>query len=151
MSSTGSCCWQPHAVELEFHSAIPELFVHASADGLRQVILNLLDNAVKFGPPGQVVRVTLDVTAGDARITVEDRGPGVPAADRRRIFNPFERGRATHGAGGAGIGLAVASQIVSLHRGRISVEPAANGGARFVVDLPVAADLASDASVSLAG
>ena len=137
--------------QIEFKAAVAAAIVHASADGLRQVVLNLLDNAVKFGPPGEVVRVRVDESDGNVRIVVEDRGPGIPAADRRRIFKPFERGRATHGAGGAGIGLAVVSQIVASHGGRVEVDPSAATGARLIVSLPRAAAAARVAAVSVAG
>jgi signal transduction histidine kinase len=133
--------------QVDFDARAAALFVHANADGLSQVTLNLLDNAVKFGPPGQTVRVALETGGDDARIVVEDHGPGIPAADRRRIFKAFERGRATHGAGGAGIGLAVVSQIVSAHGGTVAVEPAEAGGARFIISLPIA----NDEPLSLAG
>lgn len=139
-------------VRVEYASNVTELVVHANADGLRQVMLNLLDNAVKFGPPDEVVSVTLHATGDGARIAVEDRGPGVPVADQRRIFNAFDRGRASHGAGGAGIGLAVVRQIVGAHQGRVVVESALEGGARFVITLPIANGLGGDVqTVSLAG
>lgn len=116
-----------------------EVIAIASADGLRQVMLNLLDNAVKFGPPDEVVIVSLETGGATARLTVEDRGAGVPEADRRRIFEPFERGEA-RGAGGAGIGLAVVRRIVTEHGGTVTIEDVASGGARFVVVLPLAED-----------
>lgn len=116
-----------------------DVIVIGNADGLRQVLLNLLDNAVKFGPADSTVTVTLQ-TAGDrARLMVDDQGAGVPAADRRRIFEPFERGE-TRGAGGAGIGLAVVHQIVAEHVGTARVDTAPSGGARFVIDLPLLAE-----------
>ena len=89
-------------------------------------MLNLLDNAVKFGPPDEVVIVSLETGGATARLTVEDRGAGVPAADRRRIFEPFERGEA-RGSGGAGIGLAVVRRIVTEHGGTVTVEEVAVG------------------------
>lgn len=119
-----------------------ETIVIANADSLRQVLLNLLDNALKFGPADATVDVSLELIGGRARLAVDDRGAGVPAADRRRIFEPFARG-AQRGAGGAGIGLAVVRQIVSEHHGDAFVEEAASGGARFVVELPLAPDEAA--------
>jgi len=137
--------------QIEFRAAAQGALVHASADGIRQVVLNLLDNAVKFGPPEQIVRVLVDEHDGHVRIVVDDRGPGIPAADQRRIFKPFERGRATRGAGGAGIGLAVVSQIVASHGGRVEVDPSADSGARLIVTLPRAPVVPRAAPVSRAG
>jgi signal transduction histidine kinase len=106
---------------------------------LRQVLLNLLDNAMKYGGDNSVVRV--DVTAlpgGGARLIVDDNGPGVPASERERIWKPFERGGAarSRAAGGSGIGLTIVREIAEEHGGRARVESAPSGGARFVVDLP---------------
>jgi signal transduction histidine kinase len=138
-------------VGIAVRTPVGEVIVAANADGLRQVLLNLLDNAVKFGPADDTIDVSLTAQAGTARITVEDRGAGVPLADRRRIFEQFERGRSTGHAGGAGIGLAVVQQIVRAHRGTVAVEEAASGGARFVVSLPLADDETRDTAASLAG
>jgi signal transduction histidine kinase len=126
-------------VRLAVNIPAREVIAIASADGLRQVMLNLLDNAVKFGPPDDVVIVSLETSGGTARLMVEDRGAGVPVSARRRIFEPFERGEA-RGSGGAGIGLAVVRKIVTEHGGTVTVEDPAPGGARFVVSLPLAHD-----------
>jgi len=136
-------------VRLAVHIPAREVIAIASADGLRQVLLNLLDNAVKFGPPDEIVLVSLETSGATARLTVEDRGAGIPAADRRRIFEPFERGEA-RGSGGAGIGLAVVRRIVTEHGGTVTVEDVAAGGARFVVSLPLAQDEPHE-SAALAG
>ena len=109
-----------------------------NADGLRQVLLNLLDNAVKFGPAGQTITVSLDRSSQLVRLAVQDSGPGVPEGDRQRIFKAFERGHDTRGTGGAGIGLSVVHQIVHAHSGTVAVETPPGGGARFIVDLPAA-------------
>ena len=116
----------------------PGVIAPADADALRQVLLNLLDNAVKYGPPGQIVTVGTCRHDEHARIWVEDAGPGIPPRDRTRIWEPFRRldQGAGSGAGGSGIGLAVVRELVELHGGRGWVEDAPAGGARFVVDLP---------------
>jgi signal transduction histidine kinase len=106
------------------------------AGALRQIVLNLLDNALKYGPPGQTILVTCRRDSGRACIAIEDEGPGIPAADGPRIWEPFYRvGKEGGASGGTGIGLAIVKRLTDLHRGRASVEPGARG-ARFVVELP---------------
>jgi signal transduction histidine kinase len=109
----------------------------ATVDGaaLPQIVINLLDNAVKYGGDGPIVlRTALD--AGRARLEVEDTGPGVPAGDRLRIWEPFVRLRSEDGVPGSGIGLAVVRELVTAHGGECRVEAAPSGGSRFVVELP---------------
>ncbi len=113
------------------------LIAHADAEGFRQIVLNLLDNAVKYGPRGQTVRVALEADNGMVRLSVEDEGRGVPAADRDRVFERFVRlreGDHAH-AEGTGLGLALVRELATLHHGRARVEPGERGGARFVVEL----------------
>ena len=110
---------------------------------IRQVLLNLLDNAVRYGPQGQNVTITT-TSAGDTwTLEVADEGPGVPADERERIFAPYYRMKRDAGGavGGTGIGLAVVQGLVKEHGGRVHVASANGdgaGGARFVVALPVA-------------
>jgi signal transduction histidine kinase len=117
--------------------------ITANVDGgaVRQIVLNLLDNALKFGPPEQTVRLIVDCVDTRARIAVEDRGPGIPVADRTRIWSPYVRLRRERSAPheGSGIGLAVVRELTALHRGAAYVEDAPGGGARFVVELPTVA------------
>jgi signal transduction histidine kinase len=106
---------------------------------MRQMLLNLLDNAVKYGPAGQTV--TVGAAAGPdgaARLWVDDCGPGVPRADRERVWDRFWRLERDRGSAiaGSGIGLAVVRELAGLHHGRTWVEDAASGGSRFVVELP---------------
>ncbi|MBI3449030.1 MAG: HAMP domain-containing histidine kinase [Acidobacteria bacterium] len=107
-------------------------------DAMRQVLINLLDNAVKYGPTGQRVVVGAERGGAGVRVWVEDEGPGVPEADRGRIWNRFERlaRDRDRAVAGTGIGLTVVRDLVALHGGRAWVEPASGGGARFVVELP---------------
>ena len=108
------------------------------ADAWKQVLLNLLENAVKYGPAGQTITVRGSFRENCLRMEVEDQGPGIPASERDSVWQKFvrlERDRGTHIAG-TGIGLAVVREIVALHRGRTSIEDAPGGGARFVVEVP---------------
>jgi two-component system, OmpR family, sensor histidine kinase KdpD len=103
---------------------------------VEQVFVNLLENAVKYSPPGSPVAV--GAFAGDGAITayVDDRGPGVPAADAQRVFEMFFRGDRAKGSG-TGLGLAICHGLVAAHGGRIWVEPVAGGGASFRFTLPL--------------
>jgi signal transduction histidine kinase len=98
-------------------------------------VINLLDNAVKYGGPGPItLRAAL---IGDrARIEVEDEGPGIPAAERARIWEPFVRLRPGSAVPGSGIGLAVVRELVAAHGGECRVTAMAGTGARFIVELP---------------
>jgi signal transduction histidine kinase len=108
-------------------------------DALRQVLLNLLDNAVKFGPEGQRVTVGVARANGDVVVSVADEGPGIPPDERRRVFQPFARGAQSHTrtTPGAGIGLAVVAELVAAHAGRVWIEDAPGGrGSRVVFAMP---------------
>jgi two-component system sensor histidine kinase HydH len=104
-----------------------------SLDGgrIREVLVNLIDNAVAAGPP---VRVRVAIDQGVLVYEISDKGPGVPAAERDRIFEPFHTGKTR----GTGLGLAIAKRIVEQHGGQISVDDAPGGGARFRIVIPEA-------------
>jgi signal transduction histidine kinase len=119
------------------------LTVTADRDALRQILLNLLDNAAKYGPLGQTITVGSSpspATDGSrVRFWVEDQGPGIPSADRDRVWEPYVRlNRSAESAtGGSGIGLSVVRELVTLQGGAAWIEAAgASGGARVVVELP---------------
>jgi signal transduction histidine kinase len=109
---------------------------------LRQVLVNLLDNAVRYGPPRQNVTITTTSARDSWTLEVADEGPGIPAEESERIFAPYYRMKRDAGGavGGTGIGLAVVRRLVKEHGGRVHVAQA-NGdgavGARFVVALPI--------------
>jgi signal transduction histidine kinase len=142
--------FEPLAEGVRFRLELAEdVTVLGDAAALRQVLINLLDNAVKYGPPDQVVTVGVLVqqaasaSAGGvarARLGVEDEGTGIPAESRGRVFVPYVRLVRHQGAarGGSGIGLSVVRELVALHGGATWVEPAPGGGARFVGTLPLA-------------
>lgn len=117
------------------------LVANVDRAALRQMLLNLLDNAVRYGPEGQTVKVITESHNGTWRLTVEDQGKGIPATERERIFEPYYRmNRDARGEkGGSGIGLAVVRGLVEKHGGRVTVvDPAEGSGARFSLELPVA-------------
>jgi signal transduction histidine kinase len=103
---------------------------------LRRMIRNLLENARRYGG-GSVVDVTLAKRAGEVVLRVSDRGPGVPEAERERIFEPFYRMTGTaERAGGVGLGLALVRQIARKHRGEVKFSPRDGGGSTFEIVLP---------------
>ncbi|GII75270.1 hypothetical protein Sru01_02520 [Sphaerisporangium rufum] len=104
---------------------------------LAQVLANLLDNAVRHSPHGGVVRLTGRPAGSGVRLAVADRGPGIPVAERARVFERFSRLDTARGAdrGGAGLGLAIVKEIVELHGGSIGVAES-RAGCHMAVDLP---------------
>ncbi|MGH2411384.1 MAG: sensor histidine kinase, partial [Chloroflexota bacterium] len=113
--------------------------VQGDADLIKQVVLNLVDNAITHTPPGGRVELSLTVADGEARLAVRDSGPGIAPEEIERIFERFyrldrARGRRT---GGAGLGLAIARWIVEAHGGRIAVESTLGQGSTFLVILPI--------------
>ncbi|HPG26914.1 MAG: HAMP domain-containing histidine kinase [Spirochaetaceae bacterium] len=137
-------------IETDFASGLPRLLVDALR--IEQVVTNLLTNALRYGRAGGCVRLSTRVRHEDGRpvveVAVEDDGPGIPAADRERLFAPYVRGaqRADEPNGGLGIGLAICSRIVAAHAGRICAEASPLGGARLVFTLPLAGRRAGGAS-----
>ena len=117
-------------------------------NALRQILLNLLDNAAKYGPVGQTITVGSQIVGDRARIWVEDEGPGIPRDDRVRVWEPYIRLNrdAESSTGGSGIGLSVVRELVLLHGGRTRVESAPGGGARVVVELPLVQTHSADGS-----
>jgi signal transduction histidine kinase len=101
---------------------------------LRRLVRNLLENARVHGGGATVVRI--ERAPGNARLVVEDSGPGVAETDRARIFEPFQRAPSAANATGAGLGLSIVRQIARAHGGAVEHEPRAGGGSRFVVTLP---------------
>jgi signal transduction histidine kinase len=136
-----------------FDSASPERRITLLAEGptsmpcevdlekIERVVLNLLSNAFKFTPNGGRIRCAWETQDGRARLIMEDSGPGVPAHLREAIFERFRRadGGDSRPPGGTGLGLAIAWDFVTLHEGTLRVDESPLGGARFIVELPLAA------------
>ena len=113
--------------------------VLGDADRLRQVVNNILGNAIKFTPEAGRIVVRLDRTAHQGRLVVRDSGPGIPADLLPHIFQPFRQGPASERSTGLGLGLAIARRIVELHGGTVHAENnGAGSGATFTVLLPLA-------------
>ncbi len=119
----------------EVAASAREIEIDADKRRLEQVMSNLVENADRHG--GGCDRVLVEATADGVRCSIEDRGRGVPADQRDRIFERFARGSSRTDERGAGLGLAIVARHVHWHGGHVRVEDNPGGGARFVVDLPV--------------
>jgi two-component system sensor histidine kinase MprB len=115
-----------------FHADLAGCVVDGNADRLRVAIMNLLDNAAKFGPPDGTVEVRL--AAGD--LTVRDHGPGIDSDDLPHVFDRFYRSLSARAVPGSGLGLAVAREIARGHGGTIAAEQASGGGTLMRLALP---------------
>jgi signal transduction histidine kinase len=124
-----------HEVAVEIDH--PPLAVLGNPDRLRQVIGNLISNAIKYSPQGGVVEVSADQENGSVRVEVRDEGMGIPLSQQSQIFTKFFRGHApASGITGTGLGLAVSRDIVESHGGRIGFQSAEGKGTTFFVELP---------------
>jgi signal transduction histidine kinase len=107
---------------------------------IAEVIGNLIANAIRHGASNAPVEVRLERSENTARLSVRDYGRGIDEADLPRIFERFYRGKTTHGSGGLGLGLYIASEIAKLHGGSLVAQSAPGAGATFTLSLPVDED-----------
>ena len=124
--------------ETEIPSDLPVMLM--DPDRMGQALGNLLSNAIKFAPAGGVISTQVWVDAGQLFVQVTDNGPGIPAEEREKIFQPFYRG--AHGrriVQGMGLGLSIAHDIVVAHGGEIELQSPPGNGSRFVLRVPVGA------------
>jgi two-component system, OmpR family, sensor histidine kinase BaeS len=127
----------PFAAEgIRLESELGPVAANVDPGRMRQVLSNLLSNALKFTPEGGLVRVGLGAEAGRAVIRVRNSGPGIPAEDLPQVFDRFFRGRGARGAG-SGIGLTVVSELVSAHGGTVDIESDPGTGTVVAVGLPL--------------
>ena len=126
-------------LRLHLDGATSEVNFTGDDEMLKRMLLNLLDNAVKYTAPGGDVGVALSTQNGSARIVVTDSGIGIPAADQLRIFDRFYRvdKARSRALGGAGLGLSIAKWIVEAHGGTIAVQSMPTQGSEFIVELPL--------------
>jgi len=133
-------------VGLYEHEAIPRITfqapkgvcVRGDPERIAQVLGNLLDNAVKYSPPGSAIEVTLAVVGAEAELRVADRGFGIPNDERGLIFAPFYRTARTRDIAGTGLGLHISRRIAEQHRGRLWLDSSSDVGSVFVLALPLA-------------
>ncbi|MHB1242040.1 MAG: PAS domain-containing protein [Gaiellaceae bacterium] len=130
----------PPDIELGLTAPDPGPLVAADADGLRQVLVNLVENAVKYSPHGGSVELELAAEDGRVRFAVRDRGLGIPTSELDRIFEKFFRldPNLSRGVGGTGLGLYISRELVRRMGGRIRVESEPGRGSTFSFELPLA-------------
>jgi len=116
----------------------PGLLVRADAALLERVVDNLAGNAIKYSPPQTPIAIRTSQIGVSAVLEVEDRGVGVAAEERERIFRRFVRGSSAKGTEGLGLGLSLVAEVARWHGGAVSVDDASGGGAMFRVSLPIA-------------
>lgn len=138
----GAGCFESISVDrrVELEIEAPEsLPLMLDAEKIQRVITNLLTNALKFTPPEGRIRCSLAKNPGEVELRIEDSGPGVPPAERERIFDRFRQAEPSsgHRFGGTGLGLAIVKEYVELHQGSVHVEESGLGGAAFVIRVPV--------------
>ena len=116
----------------------PGVRIQGDPDRIAQIIGNLLDNAIKYSPPGSAIDVALTIEGTEAHLRVTDRGLGVPEAERGPLFAPFFRTTRTRDIPGTGLGLHISRRIAEQHRGRLWLESSSSVGSAFVLALPLA-------------
>lgn len=112
--------------------------VRGDPDRIAQILGNLLDNALKYSPPGSPIEVSLSVVDGEAIVQVADHGIGVPTDERDQLFTPFFRSSRTRDLPGTGLGLHISKRLAEHHGGRLWLETSSDAGSVFALALPVA-------------
>jgi PAS domain S-box-containing protein len=130
----------PGTMSLELESEVDAVTVSADADRTRQILVNLIDNAVKYSPGGGAVTVSVRRAGPRVRLAVSDHGLGIPSGEQQRIFEKFYRADPdlARSPGGTGLGLYITRELVSRMQGRIAVESEPGAGSTFTVELPAA-------------
>jgi len=126
------------SVTADVNAPLPR--VRGDRERLRQVVQNLVDNAVKYSPAGANVRVSASAEDGHVLVSVEDAGPGIPVDDQQLIFEKFGRATVEGGKPGTGLGLFIARSIAEAHGGSLEVDSAPARGSVFTLELPLDSD-----------
>ena len=127
-------------VSLELEMRGQQRVVQADSQGIARIVRILVDNGLRFAPPGSALRVSVDTTGADACVSVSDDGIGVPADERDLIFERFRRGRTTGGQSGFGLGLAIGRELAQRMGGKLRLVEGREQGAEFELCLPMRAE-----------
>jgi len=136
-----TCFAERDDISIQFSSPKLDAAVAGDADKLRQILMNLIENAVKYSPDGGRVEVGLESHDNRVRVLIRDEGIGIPPGEEQRIFGKFYRvdPQLSRGVGGTGLGLYISRELVRRMQGRVSVASHEGKGSTFCVDLPLAA------------
>jgi signal transduction histidine kinase len=137
-----------HKVRFELRRPVPEVNVHVDASRVLQVLANFLSNAAKFSPPESAVEVCATRQGGMVRVSVTDRGPGIPKEFQPRMFQKFSQadGSDSRARGGTGLGLAIAKSLVEQMGGSIGYKTEIGAGTTLYVDFPVVHEMQAAAN-----
>ena len=127
-------------IELTFEpSDMPNELIEVDYDKIYESVYNIAENAIKYTPDGGKVTVRIKRTAAECAVEVEDNGPGIPDAEKTKVFDRFYRldDSRARDTGGTGLGLAITKEAILLHNGKIEVRDGTEGGSVFVITLPI--------------
>jgi signal transduction histidine kinase len=127
-----------HSIQLNLAPDLPAVSVDVTQ--MHRAICNLVENAIKYTPPGGAIEISTQLAGEEVEIAVADNGPGVPEEDQPKLFQRFYRAYqpGTEGVPGTGLGLNLVKSVVELHGGTVSVESAPSEGSTFTIRLPTA-------------
>jgi len=126
--------WSERDIEIDFDRG--ELLFTANEELMKQVFINLLDNAVKFSPDGSIIKVLILEKVNSLIFIIKDQGVGMDEDNTSRIFDKFYQGDASHAGSGNGLGMTIVGKIVSLHGGTIRIDTAPGKGTTFEIEGP---------------
>ena len=130
---------QTRAITLNVRASVPVALTYGDAPLIRRALGNLLDNAIKYSPDGSTIHLHISSELGMWNVEIQDSGPGIPAEDQVRLFEPFFRTGAARNSstGGAGLGLAFVHTVAQRHGGQVSLRSEPGSGSRFLFSLPI--------------
>jgi len=126
--------------------------VTLDSEKIKQVLRNILSNAVKFSPEGRTIKIGICRAESSVVVSVQDQGPGIPGNELEAVFDKFVQSSKTNsGAGGTGLGLAICFEIITAHKGRIWAENNPQGGVTFSFEIPISEWIGTETEPVLVG